>query len=215
MIVVGVVPAAVPRIRLLLGPAPHIVVVPMPAETLAGPALSVLVLVDETSAAERAAVLSAYAGRLRPPGLLLVRPPTAPQDDLPALLRRTGVGLIEADAPAAEAVAAVEAVARGGFYLSALYQHRWKDCFLSAVTARVRPASSPLTAREQDVLAELVEGKSNAEIARALFIGMNTVDTHLMSIFRKLDVHNRTEAVATALRGGLGPIRPERSRKAG
>jgi DNA-binding NarL/FixJ family response regulator len=213
VILVGVVPAnpaAVARVRTLLSSAPHVAVAAMPPEALAaaGPSVSVLVLVDEVSAADRAAVLAAYAGRLRPPGLLLVRSPSAPQDDLPALLRLAGVGLVEEDAPGAEAVAAVEALARGGFYLSALYQFRWKECFLSAVTARVQPPPATLTAREQEVLAELAEGKSNADIARALFIGLNTVDTHLMSIFRKLGVHNRTEAVAMVLRGGSAPRDP-------
>lgn len=64
-----------------------------------------------------------------------------------------------------------------------------------------------LTAREQDVLALLVEGKSNAAIAEALFISERTVTTHLTRLYAKLDVSSRTEAMSAALR--LGLIRAE------
>lgn len=58
-----------------------------------------------------------------------------------------------------------------------------------------------LTVRERDVLVQLSAGKSNREIGSALLVSRTTVDTHLLSIFRKLGVRNRTEAVALALRG--------------
>jgi DNA-binding NarL/FixJ family response regulator len=49
----------------------------------------------------------------------------------------------------------------------------------------------------------MVEGYSNKAIAQELFISENTVKYHIRNIFQKLEVQNRTEAVAHALREGL------------
>lgn len=62
---------------------------------------------------------------------------------------------------------------------------------------------SPLTPREQDVLAELTKGKSNREIASALFVSEKTVKTHISNIFPKLLVQDRTQAVLYAVKYGL------------
>lgn len=55
--------------------------------------------------------------------------------------------------------------------------------------------STPLSEREFMVLKELSKGKMNKEIAEDLFLSVNTVKTHLLSIYEKLDVKNRTQAV--------------------
>jgi len=60
-----------------------------------------------------------------------------------------------------------------------------------------------LTGRELDVLSLLARGKSNKEIGTSLYISETTVKAHLRSIFAKLDVLSRTEAVAAASRHGL------------
>jgi LuxR family maltose regulon positive regulatory protein len=58
--------------------------------------------------------------------------------------------------------------------------------------------AEPLSAREQEVLHLLAAGLINEEIARRLFVTAGTVKTHLKSIYGKLGVHTRTEAVARA-----------------
>ena len=61
----------------------------------------------------------------------------------------------------------------------------------------------PLTAREEEVLGFLVKGLIKKEIADELLISQHTVDMHLRSIYRKLEVRSQTEAVSKALRQGL------------
>ncbi len=67
-------------------------------------------------------------------------------------------------------------------------------------------ADSPafgLTVRELEVLQLLASGRSNSEIADALFISRSTVTTHITNLFNKLGVANRTEAVDLAHRRDL------------
>jgi DNA-binding NarL/FixJ family response regulator len=69
------------------------------------------------------------------------------------------------------------------------------------------PASSSdeLTARESEVLGLIAIGRSNADIATALSISLNTVATHVRNILAKTGCANRTEAAAYAMRNGLAP----------
>lgn len=60
-----------------------------------------------------------------------------------------------------------------------------------------------LTNRELTVLQELSNGRSTREVAQQMFVSEETVKTHLKQIFKKLNVRDRTEAVAEAFRRGL------------
>ncbi len=71
--------------------------------------------------------------------------------------------------------------------------------------APVAPAPSLLTPREIDVARLLVEGKTNPEIAEALFISERTVQSHVANIMAKLGVNSRTAAAARVVRDGLLP----------
>jgi DNA-binding NarL/FixJ family response regulator len=64
-------------------------------------------------------------------------------------------------------------------------------------------ARQGLTQRESEILSFMVTGLSNRGIANKLVIGEETVKSHLRSIYRKLNVSDRTGAVATALREGI------------
>ncbi|GHO81501.1 hypothetical protein KSD_92720 [Ktedonobacter sp. SOSP1-85] len=57
-----------------------------------------------------------------------------------------------------------------------------------------------LSEQEQGVLRLLIVGRSNPEIARELVISVNTVETHIQGLYRKLNVHNRIEASEVARR---------------
>ncbi|MBX5445882.1 response regulator transcription factor [Sphaerobacter sp.] len=71
-----------------------------------------------------------------------------------------------------------------------------------------QPRQEPLTPREIDVLRLVAQGASNKEIAAHLSISQATVKSHLIHIFNKLDVDDRTAAVTVALERGI--IRLER-----
>lgn len=61
----------------------------------------------------------------------------------------------------------------------------------------------PLTKRELEILALIVQGDTNSEIADKLYLTVGTVKTHLRNIFNKLNVSDRTQAAVIALRAGL------------
>ena len=83
--------------------------------------------------------------------------------------------------------------------------HAGEICIPPALVAKLAAgmSSEPLTARELDVLKMLAAGKSNKEIAIRLSITETTVKSHLRSIFTKLAVGSRVEAVTVAGRRGL------------
>lgn len=73
-----------------------------------------------------------------------------------------------------------------------------------------QPLSAPLdrlTIRQVEVLGLLVDGRDPEAIAEALHLSIHTVRTHIKEILRRLGVHSSLEAVAVALRSGLGPRR--------
>ena len=94
---------------------------------------------------------------------------------------------------------AITDVAAGGIVLSPEAQSRLAGAIRER-EAHERPA---LTARERAVLSLCADGLSTREIALHLGVASPTVKTHLQSIYHKLDVPDRTSAVATALRRGL------------
>jgi ATP/maltotriose-dependent transcriptional regulator MalT len=72
-----------------------------------------------------------------------------------------------------------------------------------AVLNRLSMVEGPLTERERQVLAGVVEGKTNREIASDLSVSVHTVRRHLQNIFPKLSVSSRAAAVAYAIRHDL------------
>ncbi|GAB2614333.1 response regulator transcription factor [Streptomyces capparidis] len=106
------------------------------------------------------------------------------------------VGYLLKDATRDQLTEAVRAAARGETVLAPRVAAR--------LVARMRqPPPVTLTAREADVLGAVADGLSNAEIGERLFIAEATVKTHLLRVFAKLDVSDRTHAVVVALERGL------------
>ncbi len=70
-----------------------------------------------------------------------------------------------------------------------------------------RRTTESLTPRERDVLRALADGLSDKEIAQRLHVGIGTVRNHIVSIFGKLGVHSRLQALVFAVRHGIVEIR--------
>jgi len=83
--------------------------------------------------------------------------------------------------------------------------HAGETCIPAALGAKLvsRMSGEALTNREIDVLKLLARGRSNKEIGTDLFISETTVKTHVRSIFTKLNVMSRTEAIGAANKRGL------------
>lgn len=78
-----------------------------------------------------------------------------------------------------------------------------------APLAVTRVLAEPLSPREVEVLRQLAAGRSNREIAAALFVAPGTVKAHLNHIFRKLEAGSRIQAVVHAREAGLLGPQPE------
>jgi len=118
--------------------------------------------------------------------------------DIVRAVEAGATGYLLKDTARTDLVAAVAAARRGETVLSPSVATR-------LVTRMRGPATESLSRRESEVLALVARGLTNAEIGRELFISETTVKTHLIRIFGKLGVSDRTAAVTTALERGLLP----------
>jgi two-component system nitrate/nitrite response regulator NarL len=130
---------------------------------------------------------------------LLVLIDVLDSETLSAWVRIGARGLASRAVAASELVAAVRGVAAGATYLGAHAQ----DIVLGEMRRLTALGQSILTRRELDVLRELADGKSTAAIGASLFLGHNTVKTHLQHVYEKVGVSNRAGAVREAMRRGL------------
>ncbi|PZS26782.1 MAG: DNA-binding response regulator [Pseudonocardiales bacterium] len=119
-------------------------------------------------------------------------------DDILRAVEAGAAGYLLKDTPRAELAAAVLAAARGETVLAPPVAAR--------LVSRIRtPPAGSLTPREVQVLTEVARGRTNADVGRALYIGESTVKTHLLRIFGKLGVDDRTAAVTVAIERGILP----------
>lgn len=140
---------------------------------------------------------------------VLVLTTFADDADIVAALRAGARGYLTKDAGREELSAAIRAVAAGQSTFSAPV----RDVLLGRISAPppaiadldpVGPDAlaerfPDLTTREREVYALVLEGRSNAEIAETLFVGVATVKTHINALFAKLGVRDRAQAIARGL----------------
>jgi DNA-binding NarL/FixJ family response regulator len=105
-------------------------------------------------------------------------------------------GYLLKDAPREQLFGAIRAAARGESVLSPSVATR--------VLGRMRaPAEEALSPRELEILQAVARGLSNKDIGRQLYVSEATVKTHLLRVFSKLGVDDRTAAVTVALERGI------------
>ena len=117
--------------------------------------------------------------------------------DILRAIEAGATGYLLKDTPRDQLVAGVRAAARGESALSPSVARR--------LVQQLRGDTDRLTAREQEVLSGVARGLSNAAIGRELFITEATVKTHLLRVFGKLGVDDRTRAVTVAIQRGILP----------
>jgi DNA-binding NarL/FixJ family response regulator len=124
-------------------------------------------------------------------------------------LRAGARGYLTKDAGRTELAAAVRSAASGQATFAREVGERLAAGFTSPAPSAPDAAGAPsadvlrvrfptLTAREAEVLALIAEGRSNAEIAASLYLGVSTVKSHINALFAKLDVRDRAQAIALA-----------------
>jgi DNA-binding NarL/FixJ family response regulator len=116
-------------------------------------------------------------------------------------LRAGASGFLLKDVTAQQLVDAVRVVAAGEALLAPTVTRRLLDRFagtLPVADERLARAVASLTEREREILTLLANGLSNAELATRLYLSEPTIKTHLSSIFRKLWVRDRVQAVIAA-----------------
>jgi DNA-binding NarL/FixJ family response regulator len=154
-------------------------------------------VLDGAAATERI-LAEAGAGGTR----VLVLTTYETDDHILAAIEAGASGYLLKAAPQEEILAGIRSVASGETVLAPsiaakLVTRVRQD---AAAAARPMPALSP---RELEVLRLVADGRSNPEIARLLHIGEATVKTHLINVFAKLEVSDRTRAVTRAMELGL------------
>jgi len=136
----------------------------------------------------------ALQGLDHPPRVLILTTYDTDADILRAV-EAGAAGYLLKDAPTDQLVDAVYAAARGETVLAPLVAQR--------LLTRLRSPAPELSAREIEVLTLVAKGLPNKTIARQLFISEATVKSHLVHLFGKLGVDNRTAAVAAARQAGV------------
>ena len=108
-------------------------------------------------------------------------------------LRAGARGFLLKDAGPDLLVQAVHAAANGDALIAPNVTRRLLATLVDHAPQTVKQPVDPLTDREEEVLALLARGRTNAEIAAELFIGLSTVKSHIASLMAKLGVRNRVE----------------------
>jgi DNA-binding NarL/FixJ family response regulator len=125
-------------------------------------------------------------------------------DSVFAAMRAGARGYVLKGADAEEVLKVVGAVAEGEAHFGPEIARRLMDFFSAPKPAAPSEAFPELTARESEVLDLIAQGRSNAEIARRLYLSQKTVRNHVSHIFLKLQVADRAQAIVRAREAGLG-----------
>ncbi|WP_019416212.1 response regulator transcription factor [Paenisporosarcina sp. TG20] len=119
-----------------------------------------------------------------------------------ASIREGADGYLLKDSPSEDVIAALRTISNGESVIPASMTKK----LISLHHAENNTEDNSLTAREMEVLLKLVEGLSNKEIGKRLFISDKTVKIHVSNIFKKLDVKSRSQVIIYAVQHNLVPL---------
>ena len=119
-----------------------------------------------------------------------------------SLLEMGAAGYLLKDVSGDDLVGAVRAVYQGEPVLHPTVMRKLMDRCKTINTQQSEAPAGVLSEREMEVLKLAVSGKSNKDIAEALNISLRTVQAHMRSIFNKLGVGSRSEAIVSGLKKG-------------
>jgi len=131
----------------------------------------------------------------RPAARVLILTTYESDSSILTAIEKGASGYLLKAAPQEEILAGVRSVARGEVALA--------PSIAAMLVKRVATPVVTLSPRETEVLALVAQGSSNPAIARALFLSEATVKTHLLHVFEKLGVSDRTRAVTRAMELGI------------
>lgn len=140
----------------------------------------------------------------RPEARVVVMTMSEDDDSLLAAMRAGARGYLLKGAGRDEILRALHTVARGGAVFSPRMAERLGSLLGSFGTTSAKEAFPTLTAREREVLELLAGGLGYRQIARRLMVTEKTVRNHVGSIFAKLQVRDRAQAIVRAREAGLG-----------
>ncbi|GAB3300636.1 response regulator transcription factor [Geodermatophilus aquaeductus] len=141
--------------------------------------------------------------RLPEPPRVLVVTTFGEDENVYAALAAGADGFLPKRARPAEIIDAVRVVARGE---SLLFPAAIRSLAARHAPAPPGRAAPELTPREREILLLVARGLSNGEIAGELYLGLQTVKTHVSALLRKLGARDRTQAVIAAYESGLVPL---------
>ena len=155
-----------------------------------------VVLMDLRMAEMDGAIATGHIQSQQPGTAVLILTTYDTNSDILRAIEAGATGYLLKDTPRDELFAAIRSVAQGKAVLAPTVATR-------LLRQRKTLAGEVLSARELEVLSLVARGASNKEVARSLFLSEATVKSHLIHLFGKLGVTDRTAAVTVALQHGL------------
>jgi DNA-binding NarL/FixJ family response regulator len=136
--------------------------------------------------------------RMYPESSVIIISVYADTDRIFKALCAGAVGYLQKDTPLEEILNCVRIISKGGSVMSPNIARKVVQYF-----APKRTYNEPLTAKEQQVIAAMVDGLSYKMIAARLGVSLETVRQHIKNIYRKLHVNSKTEVITRSLKGEI------------
>ena len=137
-----------------------------------------------------------------PDALILMLTVYEDEDNIFEALKAGASGYLLKKTPPSQLIEAIKDAYRGGSPMSANIARKVVSFFQTKPSAKSKGEYN-LSEREKEILSGLAAGNSYNSLADELFISIHTVRSHIRKIYKKLQVHNKSEAVARAFREGI------------